>query len=176
MSEVNLENEEKPKSVLEKPKRVRTQKQIDATAKLVASNKLKREAKKAEELKKTVVINHAPTPVAVVAPVPVVEDVPVAPVADVPVPPVADVPVAPVADVPVEVKKPKRKYTKKVKEVPPPKPITPPPIHYPNYAQDEESDYTSSDDGSLPEPKGVSLESDPVPMQYFKLPRRYRVH
>ena len=67
MSEVNLEIEEKPKSVLEKPKRVRTQKQIDATAKLVASNKLKREAKKADALK-----NNAPTPVAVVPPVPVV--------------------------------------------------------------------------------------------------------
>ena len=161
MSEVNLEIEEKPKSVLEKPKRVRTQKQIDATAKLVASNKLKREAKK----------NATPTPVAVVAPVPVVEVPPPVVVEDVPVPPVVETP-----PVVVEVKKPKRKYTKKVKEVPPPKPATPPPIHYTNYAQDEESDYTSSDDGSLPEPKGVSLESDPVPMQYFKLPRRYRVH
>jgi len=168
MSEVNLEIEEKPKSVLEKPKRVRTQKQIDATAKLVASNKLKREAKKAEELKNTVVINHAP--VAVVPPVPVVE-VPPPVVEDVPVPPVVEAP----PPVVVEVKKPKRKYTKKVKEVPPPKPATPPPIHYPNYVQDEESDYTSSDD-SLPDVKGVSLESDPVPMQYFKLPRRYRVH
>ena len=166
MSEVNLENEEKPKSVLEKPKRVRTQKQIDATAKLVASNKLKREAKKAEELK-----NNAPTPVAVVAPVPVVEVPPPVVVEDVPVPPVVEAP----PPVVVEVKKPKRKYTKKVKEVPPPKPATPPPIHYTNYANDEESDYTSSDD-SLPEVKGVSLESDPVPMQYFKLPRRYRVH
>ena len=144
MSEVNLENEEKPKSVLEKPKRVRTQKQIDATAKLVASNKLKREAKK----------NATPTPVADTPPVPVVEDTPVV----------------------VEVKKPKRKYTKKVKEVPPPKPVTPPPIHYTNYVKDEESDYTSSEDGSLPEPKGVSLQSDPVPMEYLKLPRRYRVH
>ena len=169
MSEVNLEIEEKPKSVLEKPKRVRTQKQIDATAKLVASNKLKREAKKAEELKNTVVINHAtPTPVAVVPPVPVVVETP--PVVVEETPPVPDLP-----PVVVEVKKPKRKYTKKIKEVPPPKPITPPPIHYPNYAQ-EESDYTSSDDSSLPEPKGVSLQSDPVPMQYFKLPRRYRVH
>jgi len=165
MSEVNLEIEEKPKSVLEKPKRVRTQKQIDATAKLVASNKLKREAKKAEELK-----NNAPTPVAVVAPVPVVE-VPPPVVEDVPVPPVVEAP----PPVVVEVKKPKRKYTKKVKEVPPPKPATPPPIHYTNYVKDEESDYTSSDD-SLQDVKGVSLESDPVPMQYFKLPRRYRVH
>ena len=163
MSEVNLEIEEKPKSVLEKPKRVRTQKQIDATAKLVASNKLKREAKK----------NATPTPVALVPPVPV--DVPVPPVVETP----PDVETPPVPDLPpvvVEVKKPKRKYTKKVKEVPPPKPITPPPIHYPNYVQDEESDYTSSDDDSLPQSNGVSLESDPVPMQYFKLPRRYRVH
>ena len=171
MSEVNLENEEKPKSVLEKPKRVRTQKQIDATANLVASNKLKRETKKAEA---EALKNNNPTPVAVVPPVPVVEvPPPVAPVVDVPVAPVVDVPVAPVV---VEFKKPKRKYTKKVKEVPPPKPITPPPIHYTNYAQNEESDYTSSDDDSIPEPKGVSLQSDPVPMQYFKLPRRYRVH
>ena len=167
MSEVNLEIEEKPKSVLEKPKRVRTQKQIDATAKLVASNKLKREAKKADALK-----NNNPTSVAVVAPVPVAVETPPVVVEDVPVPPVVEAP----PPVVVEVKKPKRKYTKKVKEVPPPKPITPPPIHYPNYVQDEESDYTSSDDDSLPEPKGVSLESDPVPMQYFKLPRRYRVH
>lgn len=173
MSEVNLEIEEKPKSVLEKPKRVRTQKQIDATAKLVASNKLKREAKKADALKNTVVINHAPTPLAVDPSVPVVVDVPVPPVVeDVPVPPVVEE----TPPVVVEVKKPKRKYTKKVKELPPPKPATPPPIHYTNYTNDEESDYTSSDDGSLPEPKGVSLQSDPVPMQYFKLPRRYRVH
>ena len=173
MSEVNLEvgsNEEKPKSVLEKPKRVRTQKQIDATAKLVASNKLKREAKKAEELKNTVVINHAtPTPVEVVPPVPVVVETPVPPV-----PPVVVEVEAPKVE--VEVKKPKRKYTKKVKEVAP-KPITPPPTHYTNYAQNEESDYTSSSDDSTPEPKGISLKSDPVPVpQYFKLPRRYRVH
>ena len=161
MSEVNLEIEEKTKSVLEKPKRVRTQKQIDATAKLVASNKLKREAKK----------NATPTVVAVVAPVPVVEVPPPVVVEDVPVPPVVEAP----PPVVVEVKKPKRKYTKKVKEVPPPKPATPPPIHYTNYVKDEESDYTSSDD-SLQDVKGVSLESDPVPMQYFKLPRRYRVH
>jgi hypothetical protein len=167
MSEVNLEIEEKPKSVLEKPKRVRTQKQIDATAKLVASNKLKREAKK----------NATPTDVAVVPPVPVVE---VPPPVVVETPPVVEVPPPVVVEVPppvvVEVKKPKRKYTKKVKEVPPPKPATPPPVHYTNYVQNEESDYTSSDDGSLPEPKGVSLQSDPVPIQYFKLPRRYRVH
>jgi len=51
--------------IIKKEKKPRTQKQIDATARLVAANKAKREAKKAAAAP----VAAAPTPVAPVAPV-----------------------------------------------------------------------------------------------------------
>ena len=53
--------------IIKKEKKPRTQKQIDATAKLVAANKAKREAKKAAAAAPVA----APEPVAPVAPAPV---------------------------------------------------------------------------------------------------------
>ena len=56
--------------IIKKEKKPRTQKQIDATAKLVAANKAKREAKKAAAAPVAAPV-AAPAPVAPVAPAPV---------------------------------------------------------------------------------------------------------
>ena len=57
--------------IIKKEKKPRTQKQIDATAKLVAANKAKREAKKAAAAAPVAAPVAAPEPVAPVAPAPV---------------------------------------------------------------------------------------------------------
>ena len=133
-----------------KVKKPRTEKQLAATAKLLATNQLKREllaASKASAVKEAA----APVPVAQVAP-------PVAPVSV--APPVAPV-AAPVAAEPPVTMKAKRVYKKRESQpvnIPPPLPV-------------EYSDSYSDEEQWVPTP--AKPKAPPKPK---RAPLRFRVH
>ena len=130
-----------------KVKKPRTEKQLAATAKLLATNQLKREllaASKASAVKEAA----APVPVAQVAP----------PVAPVPVAPLVAPVAAPVAAEPVKAKRVYKKRESQPVNIPPPLPV-------------EYSDSYSDEEQWVPTP--AKPKAPPKPK---RAPLRFRVH
>lgn len=150
-------------SELEKTKKPRTQKQIEATEKLVARNKQKRADKLA--LKN----NPVPDTTAIEDSTSINEVVPDEVVPD-EVPEVVHE-VVPEVVPEVVITKPKRKYVKKPKPPPEPEPEPEPEKHYSNYVSDHSDSLSESysDDEIL-------IQKPPPVKKSLKVPRRFRVN